>query len=149
MKRHAFPLGEQVKLASSLIIPCQQFEDGSAVYEAEASPEKRHLTPHTDAVRDPARIRVVFDTSVAIAKSMNPARKKISSAKRRAEKLGLKVDLQAAGNLHWKSIQARPPALLVAGPSSPPRTPRRPALEYPSAERSVIIYPALIGNIQY
>ena len=115
MKRHAFPLGEQVKLASSLIIPCQQFEDGSAVYEAEASPEKRHLTPHTDAVRDPARIRVVFDTSVAIAKSMNPARKKISSAKRP----GSAVEISRMGSPHTEFM----------GRTSPPGFNSDPALD--------------------
>lgn len=113
------------------------FTPANTLYR-ESAPEttKEPFCPFNhDFCRNPARIRAVFDTYVAAAKSMNAARLQPSLAKIRAGKLGLKIDVQEAKQLTWRAIQTRPPVVLTAGPSSPPRTPRRPALEYPSAER--------------
>lgn len=88
----------------------------------------------TEYSRDPERVREVFDDYVEKTKEMNEERPETYSGKRRALKLALKVDIGQAKGLHWRSIQARQPAILTTSPSSPPRTPRRPATEYPSAE---------------
>ena len=89
----------------------------------------------TDYSRDPTRIRAIFDELVDKTRVMNLGRSEVPAAKRRARKLGLKVNIDQAKGLHWRSIQARHPVVLTAGPISPPRTPRRPATDYPSAEQ--------------
>lgn len=87
----------------------------------------------TNFSRDPARIRAVFDDVVERTKAMNLDKSKTSKAKKLATMRGLSVDIAEAKSLHWKSIQARAPVVLTAGLNSPPRTPRRPAMNYPSA----------------
>ncbi len=84
--------------------------------------------------REPDRIRAVFDDVVERTKAMNLGKPKTSKAKKLASLRGLSVDIAEAKNLHWKSIQARAPVVLTAGLNSPPRTPRRQAMDYPSAE---------------
>ncbi|OCB89222.1 hypothetical protein A7U60_g3589 [Sanghuangporus baumii] len=96
---------------------------------------KYSYTFDTEYSRDPARIRAVFDELVAKTKELNLCRPDVPVAKRRARNLGLKVNIEQAKGLHWRSIQARRPVVLTAGPISPPRTPRRPATDYPSAEQ--------------
>ena len=97
-------------------------------------PAKLPYPFETEYSREPERIRPVFDDYVEKTKEMNAERPDTYSGKRRALKLGLKVDIGQAKGLHWRSIQARQPAVLTNSPNSPPRTPRRPATEYPSAE---------------
>ncbi|KAH8111424.1 hypothetical protein DFH11DRAFT_1613040 [Phellopilus nigrolimitatus] len=98
-------------------------------------PITKHPYPFdTEFSRDPDRVRTVFDTFVEKTKEMNNDKPETYSGKRRAQNLGLKVDIGQAKGLHWRSIQARQPVVLTACLDSPPRTPRRPATEYPSAE---------------
>ena len=89
----------------------------------------------TNYSREPGRIRAVFDELVEKTKEMNMDKPETPSGKRRARNLGLKVDIEQAKGLHWRSIQARQPVVLTAGPRSPLRTPRRPATDYPTAEQ--------------
>ncbi|KAL5495768.1 hypothetical protein ACEPAI_1232 [Sanghuangporus weigelae] len=99
-------------------------------------PQVKYSYPFdTEYSRDPLRIRAVFDELVAKTKELNLCKPDVPVAKRRARNLGLKVNIEQAKGLHWRSIQARHPVVLTAGPISPPRTPRRPATDYPSAEQ--------------
>ncbi|KAI5118513.1 hypothetical protein M0805_007682 [Coniferiporia weirii] len=87
-----------------------------------------------DFSRDPARVRTVFNAYVHKTKEMNSEKPDTYSGKRKAQNLGLKVDIDQAKRLHWRSIQARQPVVLTDSPNSPFKTPRRPANDYPSAE---------------
>ena len=98
-------------------------------------PVKEPYPFDTNFSRDPEHIRDVFDSLVEKTREMNLGKPKVANGKKRAKGLGLKVDIEQAKGLHWRSIQARHPVQLTAGPLSPPRTPRRPATEYPSAEQ--------------
>lgn len=101
-------------------------------YEA---PSKLPYTFDTNFSRDPEHVREVFDDVVERTKDMNLGKPEEYSGKRRAKNLGLSVNIDQAKGLHWRSIQARHPVKLTTSPTSPPRTPRRPATEYPSAEQ--------------
>ncbi|KLO11269.1 hypothetical protein SCHPADRAFT_477926 [Schizopora paradoxa] len=98
--------------------------------------------------RDPARIRAVYEDVVERTKAMNLDKPKTSKAKKLATMRGLCVDIAEAKSLHWKSIQARAPVVLTAGLNSPPRTPRRPAMNYPSAATLYLINEAEAKNQQ-
>lgn len=99
-----------------------------------APPVRHAYAFDTDFSRDPARVREVYDAHVQKTKELNEGKPQESSAKRRAQSLGLAVSIGKAKSLHWRSIQARPPVLLTAGPASPQKTPRYVNTDYPSAE---------------
>ncbi|THH04799.1 hypothetical protein EW145_g5260 [Phellinidium pouzarii] len=96
-------------------------------------PVKHSYPFDTDFSRDSARVRTVYNAYVEKTKEMNIDRSEYSG-KRRAQRLNLKVDLNKARSLNWRSIQVRPPVVLTTSPTEPPRTPRRPATDFPSAE---------------
>ena len=101
----------------------------------------------TNFSRDPAHIRDVYETLVEKTKEMNLGKPEVSSGRKRARNLGLSVNIDQAKGLHWRSIQARHPVTLTNSPTSPPRTPRRPATEYPSAEQCVCMpYSFIFGS---
>lgn len=93
-------------------------------------------TPETFS-RDRSRVRSVFDDHVERAKALKHEKPAKAHAKKRAQRLGLQVDIIEAKGLSWRAIQAQPPVVLTAGPTSPARTVMQPALYYPSAERYV------------